>query len=182
MATPLRNTEPTMAAFASAVNQVKDSVVAQTRLVMADLASATGAGTSAPSLGFHNDKSEVTIGSADATDLPTSLKLCNEILDVYQFHMADTLAHKVAGVALASYAHVALLADAITRANDIKAKYNTHRASTTYHYVADSTDSTTSADATDQGSLNTLLTELKADINAHMASGPAAKSVRLVDA
>lgn len=140
------------------------------------------AATTVVAQGAHRDKSETTVTAANATNLATSLTLCNDILGVYQFHMADTLAHKVTGVALASYALVSTLADAITRANDIKSKYETHRASTTYHYTADSTNAIAAADATDQTSLNTLLNELKADLNLHMASGAACGSVRAVDA
>lgn len=142
-----------------------------------DLKAQIGAGAS-----FHLDQCEVTISAANASSLATSLTLVNQILFVYKFHMADTLAHKVTGVALASYASATDLTSAIARANDIKAKYNTHIASTTFHYNADSTNTISSADATDQSSLNTLLNELKTDINAHMASGPAGKSLRLVDA
>lgn len=162
MATVLRNIDPLLAHVCTAHNSLKAQI---------------GAGSS-----FHLDASEKTITAANASDLATSLTLVNQILAVYQFHMADTLAHKVTGVALASYAEATTLATAITRANDIKAKYNVHRASTTYHYTADSTNVTAASDATDQSSLNTLLNELKTDINAHMASAPSAASLRLVDA
>lgn len=142
-----------------------------------DLKLQIGAGAS-----FHLDQSEVTITAANGADLPTCLVLCNQLLGVYKFHMADTLAHKVTGVALASYAEAPDLATAITRANDVKAKYNTHIASTTFHYNADATNSTAAANATDLASLITLLNELKGDFNAHAASGPSGKSLRLVDA
>lgn len=161
MATVVRNTDPLCKAVCDAHNDLKAQV---------------GAGAH-----YHLDASETTVTAADATDLASSLTLVNQILDVYQFHMADTLAHKVAGVALASYAHAADLATAITRANDVKAKFNTHRASTTYHYNADA-GVVAAADATDQASLNTLLNEIKGDLNTHMADAPAAKSLRLVDA
>lgn len=187
MATQIRKYSPEAADLATAANDLKSFMMTQLRLAQADVAtiaadSDVGVTPTFVSLGSHNDRSEVTITSADASDLATSLTLVNEILAVYTFHMADTLAHKTTGVALASTTPATSLATAITRANDIKSKYNTHRASTTYHYVADSTNATSSPDATDQSSLNTLLNELKADINAHMASGPTAKSIRLVDA
>lgn len=142
-----------------------------------DLKAQVGAGAF-----FHLDKSEYVVTAADASSAPTSLTLVNDILRVYQFHMADTLAHKVVGVALASYAEATDLTSAMARANDIKAKYNTHIASTTFHYNADATNAVAAANASDQGTLNTLLNEIKADLNAHMASGPACKSARLVDA
>lgn len=162
MATVVRNTEPMASVVCAALNDLKAQV---------------GAGAH-----FHMDASEVTVTAADAVDLGTSLTLVNQLLDVYQFHMADLLAHKVAGVALASYVHATDLTSAKARANDIQAKYNTHIASTTYHYNADGTNASAAAAATTQGTLNTLLNELKACLNAHMANAPAAKSLRLVDA
>lgn len=161
MATVIRNTDPVLKAVCDAHNDLKAQI---------------GAGAS-----FHMDASEVTVSAANASDLASSLALCNQILDVYKFHMADTLAHKVSGVALASYAYAADLATAQTRANDVKAKLDVHRASTTYHYTTDA-GTIVAANATDQSSLNTLLNEIKGDLNAHMASAPASKSLRLVDA
>lgn len=142
-----------------------------------DLKTQIGAGSN-----FHLDKSEYTVTAANASNLATALTLVNEIVRVYQFHMADTLAHKVTGVALASYAEATDLASAMARANDVKAKYEVHRASTTFHYTADSTNAIVAADASDQSTLNTLLNELKTDLVAHLASGPTGKSLRLVDA
>lgn len=54
-----------------------------------------------------------------------------------------------------------------TLLNEIKADYNTHRASTTYHRAADTTNAVTSADATNLASSLTLANEIKADLNAH---------------
>jgi hypothetical protein len=73
------------------------------------------------------------------------------------------------------------LATAITALNAIKGFYNTHRASTTYHYNADSTNTITSADATDQSSANTLANELKTDFTAHVTSGNVSNVPVLVD-
>ncbi|HEU4615554.1 MAG TPA: hypothetical protein VFS15_25845 [Kofleriaceae bacterium] len=129
---------------------------------------------------FHLDKSERTVTAADAADLATSLVLANDIKAIYEFHLADTLAHKAADAAPA-LTKATDLASAETLANAIKADYNTHRASTTYHYNADATNAVASADATDQASLNTLLNEMKGDLNAHLASGPSAASLRAVD-
>lgn len=187
MATLIRKTAPHVDDMAAAINDLKAFVVAQLRLAIADVAtiagdSDVGVTPTFVALGAHNDRSELVVTAADASSLDTSLVLCNQLLGVYQFHMADTYAHKVAGVALASYVPARTLAAAILRANDMKSKYNTHRASTTYHYTADGTNTISSADATDQTSLNTLLNELKADLNLHMASGAEAKSLRAVSA
>lgn len=162
MATVLRNTHPVVRPFADAHNDLKAQI---------------GAGSH-----FHLDASERTVTAADATDLATSLILVNQILAVYRFHMADTLAHKTTGVALASYVPATDLATAITRANDVKSKYNTHIASTTYHYNADSTNDVASSNATDQDSLNTLVNDIKAQMVAHLADAPAAASIRVVPA
>lgn len=136
-----------------------------------------GAGSS-----FHQDACELAIAAADASSLATSLVLANELMALYLFHLADDLAHKVADPAPA-LTKATDLATAQTLANAIKSDYNTHRASTTYHYTADATNTITSADATDQSSLNTLLNELKADLTAHLAGAPTSgQMVRLVDA
>lgn len=162
MATQIRNTDAMIVPFAAAFNDLKLQI---------------GAGAS-----FHLDKSETVLTAAVASDLATSLVLVNNLLGVYAFHMADTLAHKIAGVALASYAQATDLASAIARANDIKAKYNTHCASTAIHYSADATNTIAAADATDLASVITLLNEMRTDVAAHMQSGPAAKSLRVIGA
>lgn len=143
---------------------------------------------------IHWSTSEVTIRSADATDLASAIVLVNEILAVYQGtvgtypgHVSDLLAHKVADTTnVTSLAKVTtgLLADAQALANDLKAKYNLHRASTTYHQNADSTNAVTSANASGgtATSLITLVNEMKGDINAHLADAVPGDSIRLVAA
>jgi hypothetical protein len=161
MATRWQRTLPQLDKVAAAINDLKAQI---------------GAGSS-----FHLDACETTVGAANASDLATSLVLANQIMDVYRFHLADTLAHKVVDPEPA-LTKATDLTTAQTLANAIKADYNTHRASTTYHYTADATNVIASADATDQSSLNTLLNEIKTDFNLHMASAPAAKSIRMVEA
>jgi hypothetical protein len=132
---------------------------------------------------FHLDKSERTVTAANASSLATSLTLLKEILSVYAFHLADTVAHKVADTTnVVTSPAPTDLTTAITAANELKGDYNAHIASTTFHYNADATNTIAAANASDQSTLNTLLNEIKADFNAHMASGPAAASFRLVDA
>ncbi len=162
MATVIRRTDPVVDTLATAYNALKLQI---------------GAGAL-----FHLDASEQTITAANSSSLATALTLVNQLLAVYQFHMADTLAHKVVGVALASYVPATDLTTAQTRANDIKAKYNTHIASTTYHYSTDAANAIAAADATNQATLDTLLNEIKTDFNLHMASAPSAKSLRVVAA
>jgi hypothetical protein len=132
---------------------------------------------------FHLDKGEYAAASASASDLATSITRTRECAALFKTHFADTLAHKVvdpnAGLAALTVPGVYDLPTAIAAANAIKAAYNLHRASTTFHYNADATNATTSADASDQTSLNTLVNELVADFTAHIASGPAAPSIRV---
>ncbi len=198
MARVVRQTDPSLAEMTVLYNDLKAFVAASMRSVAADMVSiaANSSGFASPALadpGAHNDRSEFVLAADASTTALTSIAAVNEMLKWYKFHMADTLAHKVAGVALTSYVPVSIgdggtqamidaLAVAILRANDIKAKYETHRASTTHHYTADSTNTISASNATDQTSLNTLLVELKADLNLHGASGVSAKSVRAVGA
>lgn len=161
MATRVPNTHP-----------LASLMVAQIKM----LAERTGAGSS-----FHLDPVSSAITAANASDLATSLTLAEQIRGVYNTHLDSDAAHKIKDPKPALTA-ATTLATAITLANAIKSDYNTHRASTTYHYNEDATNVITSADATDQSSLNTLLNELKTDLNAHIASGPTGSLAQLVDA
>lgn len=140
-----------------------------------------------PGAFFHLDAYENPVASANATDLPSSVKLVNEIRAVFNFMMTDTLAHKVVDVTdptVLAAANPASgdggLAAAIALANDIKAKYNVHIASVTYHYNADATNAIAAANATVLADLQTLLNATKTAINAHMASAPTSKSIRVL--
>jgi hypothetical protein len=61
------------------------------------------------------------------------------------------------------------LAGAIVIANLLRAAYTAHAADTGAHLAADATNAIAAPVATDQGTVNTLLTEIKADFNAHVA-------------
>ena len=161
MATILRRVDPLATMLAQGVNDAMRRV---------------GAGSS-----FHLDKCERTITSPNASDLATSLALVNEIWAIYQFHLADTLALKVAGTPPALVVATDL-ATAMTLANGIKSDYNTHCASVVVHYNADATNTIATANATDQTTLNTLLNAMKTAMAAHLNGGPASGSMlRLVD-
>lgn len=168
MATKWRSTEPNLAQIATAINALKAQI---------------GAGSS-----FHLDVADTNVTAANATDLASCITLTNNLIVVYRAHIEDpayieggALSHKVADPAPALVIATDL-ASCITALNAIKADYNAHRASTTYHYNADSTNAVTSSDATDQSSANTLANEIKTDLNAHIASAPAAPSIRMVGA
>jgi hypothetical protein len=114
----------------------------------------------------------VTISSANATDLATSLTLVNELKTDLNVHFADAIAHNTAVSAAVTTAAATDLATAITLANALKAAYNTHLAAANVHFTNDGTNAIAAVNATDQTSLNTLLNEFKTDLNAHMASAP----------
>jgi hypothetical protein len=160
MATVLRNTDPMASVVADVCNKLKAQV---------------GAGSA-----VHLDKSEVTVTAADASSLATSLVLVNQLRAVYEFHKADTLAHKTADTATLSAPVATDLTSAITLANELKGDYNVHRASTSWHYNADGTNIVAASNASDQGTLNTLLNDIKAQFNAHFADGSSCPSIRLI--
>jgi hypothetical protein len=54
-----------------------------------------------------------------------------------------------------------------TLLNEIKADYNAHRVSTTFHSNADTVNAVTSADSSSEATAITLSNEIKADYNAH---------------
>lgn len=167
MATVLRKTDPMAQHLADAVNSLKAQI---------------GAGSD-----FHLDAYENTVTTANATDLPTSVALVNQMRAIWNGHVVDTLAHKAAdstdetAVAAANpNAGDGGLAGAIALANDLETKLNLHVVSTTYHYAADTVIAT--AAATDLASLETLANALKTKFGTHLASAPSGHSIRVVGA
>ena len=161
MATVLRRTDPLMSVIVTAHNDLKAQI---------------GAGSH-----YHLDAYETPVSAANGDGtLATALTLVNQIMAIYLAHIGDTLAHKVAQTPPA-LVKATDLASAITLANAMKADFNTNDGSTTYHYTADTGDEATT-NASDQGTLDTLLNAFKVTLNAHMANAPSAKSLRLVDA
>jgi hypothetical protein len=121
---------------------------------------------------------------ANATTLATSIALANEIKAVYNTHVRDKSAHSSVFTAAITTADALDLATGITLANAIKTSFNTggHINTASVHFNADATNAIAAANATDQSSLNTLLNELKTDINAHIANGLAGDHIEFVDA
>jgi hypothetical protein len=144
----------------------------------ADITQKTSGGDFAPVVA--ND----TIGSANATDLATSLTLVNEIKSVSGRHFQDPRAHNTAVTTPTTLADATDLTTAVALGNDIKAIYNTggHVNASNVHFNNDSTNTIAAANATDQSTLNTLLNELKTDINAHIISAPTGSMIQLVPA
>lgn len=122
----------------------------------------------------HTDRDERTVAVANASSLDTSLALCKALLTVYAAHAPDALHHHTGDEtnAVASVpADVIDLPSAITAANELKAAFNAHRVENNTHWTDDTTNVVSSPDATDQTSVNTLLNELKTDLNAHLGAG-----------
>lgn len=121
---------------------------------------------------------------ANASSLATSIALVNEIKAVCNVHFRDKSAHSSVFTALITTPDAIDLATGITLGNAIKAAYNTggHINTASIHFNADATNTISAANATDQTSLNTLLNELKTDINAHIANGLAGDHLEFVDA
>lgn len=164
MATLLRNPSANERAIAHAFNQVRHL-----------------AGSSS----VHADAAELSVTVADCTsgDLDSMIALAKNLHDVYSTHIADTLAHAAAdstnaiGVTKAS---IVSQATAITFANALKAAYNAHRSQSGVHHADDSGNATTATNASNASTLATLLNEMKADINAHLATALAGSSLRVV--
>jgi hypothetical protein len=135
------------------------------------------------------------VATADATDLVTLVALLNGIQTAYAAHLADATAHTAADTtntcplaALTAASHKAVdatnhnptplasnsLADMITTAKSLKAKYNAHDAdSSSFHQAAGTAAQTSAADATTLATLITLINEIKTDLTAHMADATA---------
>ena len=124
--------------------------------------------------------------SATPTDLPSSITAVNELQTIFLRHGVDVLAHKVADSAeVATIAAVPVAVDqgtVDTLANALKAAWNTHIASTTYHPNADSTNAIGAANATNLSTGITLITALQAAFINHIESGNASPLIKTVPA
>lgn len=122
----------------------------------------------------------LAVTAANASSASTSLTLCNNLIGVLRQHAADSVAHKLADpTALPALNAAQDLTSAQTAANALKVWVTAHFPSTTYHAAADPA-TIAAANATDQTSLNTLLNELKTDVNAHILLALAGNSFELI--
>lgn len=127
----------------------------------------------------------VRISSANSSSEATAVTLVNELKAKLNQHLADDIAHDTAVSAQVTTADAVTgdsLVTAIALANALKAAYNTHLSAANVHFTNDATNTIAAANATDQTSLNTLLNEMKTDVNAHFASAPAGTWIRIVSA
>ncbi len=117
------------------------------------------------------------VTTADASTLGTSKTLAKALAVALTAHGADTDMHASADtIACAAWASTpaepADLTEVQNMANELKADFNTHIASATYHRAAGSAYSAVLAtisttDATNQGTANTLLNAIKVALNLH---------------
>lgn len=146
-----------------------------------------GAGTfaAAPASGaVHYDQAEYAVTAANASSLATSRALLKALLVATATHGEDVLAHNTVddmGEDLRTLEEAALTGTGglCDYGNNLKAALNTHFTASGVHPTDDVVRTISSPDATDQSSLNTLLNEIKADLNAHMADGFAVPSWRV---
>jgi hypothetical protein len=125
---------------------------------------------------------DAVIATANASNEATLVALCKDIRVMIITHGKDSVGHKVADTVIqaAVATEPSATASCITFLNAAKAAWAVHIASTTYHYNADATNTIAAADATDEASAITLATEMKTDVNAHLANGLAGYSIRMV--
>lgn len=124
----------------------------------------------------------VTISSANATDLATSLTLVNELKEDINKHLVDAGSHNTAVSAAVTTATATDEATSVALVNALKAAYNTHLSAAGVHYNNDGTNTVINANATDTTTVLVLANELKADFNAHVTSAPTGAYIQLINA
>lgn len=141
--------------------------------------------SSVPSGDYRNPSSSaLSVSAASATDLATSIALTNDIFHVLKAHCLDDVAHLVADTAVFSvldgYSNATDLTSVQVVLNACKAQYNLHIVKTTCHLHADSSNSVSASNATDQSSANTLANQFKTNLNAHSGSAPAVGFIKVL--
>jgi hypothetical protein len=178
MAYRVRNTAETIAAAAVAANNLRQTE-AVASFFHADTTQKTTGHFSAPVV------TDDLVTSANSSSEATAVALVNEMKAVVNRHFADDYAHNTAVSAAVTTADAIVgdsLVTAIALANALKAAYNTHLSASNVHFNNDGTNTVAAANATDQTSINTLLNEMKGDINAHIVSAPLGAMIRVVPA
>lgn len=120
----------------------------------------------------------VVVSAANATSLPTSITLSNQLFGILNQHMSDGEAHlKSDGVNLQTLdGYQTQLASNLSTVevllNALKVIYNKHLTQAGVHQNNDTTNTVSTANATDQTTANALANALKTALNAHMGSAP----------
>jgi hypothetical protein len=112
-----------------------------------------------------------SIKSANSSSLATSITLANELKAAINLHLASTGhqgVHMAASAETIAAADSSSLATGITLATEMKSDFNTHLTESGVHMLNDSTNSVTAPHAiTLQAELDTLLNDIKTQVNAH---------------
>lgn len=136
----------------------------------------------------HLEEVPVVTLVGTAADLPAALIKVNSFVSTYATHIASAASATSAGAHLTADATNVVsaptatdLASANTRANDLKAKFNAHVASTTFHKVADA-GVISASDATNLATLQTLLLDIATKMDAHFARCTGGSFINVVPA
>lgn len=123
----------------------------------------------------------LTVSAANGTDLPSTITLANQIRQVLNQHMADSVAHVNADTTNPVVAAVAVdLPSVETLLNACKTSFNAHLAQANVHVFNDGANTVATANASDLPTSEALANALKTAINAHMAAAPVGESVTIV--
>lgn len=117
--------------LAAALNDLKAYTVSSVRTLKADIAGVAAVGTSTPAPGFHDDQSEKISLAANATDLPTTIALANDLKTKFNLHRVVVACHSggADSTNVVASANATDLATSITLVNEIKTRVNAHMAS-----------------------------------------------------
>lgn len=134
----------------------------------------------------HADADERLVTIANATDTASAITLLKGLLVTYAAHRVDTIHHSNAdttNTVASSVADVVDLASANTAANQLRTAMNAHRSQAGVHFTDDAGNAVSSPIATSEGTLVTLVNEMKADMNGHFAAATvgAVDSWRVID-
>ena len=155
-------------------------------------------GTGGSQVHLAADSTDSIAATHPATDRTTCVALANDLRAKFIAHEANVVAHTIADgtdtvTAVVCVGHCHKVDDAvdvltatnpatdlttgIALANDLRSKYNTHIASTTYHVAADATNPVTVAVAAEYTTAVVLALDINAQINAHFASAMATNPI-----
>lgn len=122
------------------------------------------------------------VTAADSSDLPTAIVLVNQERVILNQHFADEVSHDTAVSAAVTDPDAFDQTSAEVLANAIKAAYNTHRTEANVHFNPDAANVVAAADASDLATLQTLVDEIKADLNAHITGALAGNGITQINA
>ena len=122
-----------------------------------------------------------TFAFPPATDLPSLLRLTNELAGRHGMHMRDGYAHLAPdGVNGLANGAPATLPAAVTFLNDAKAKWNAHLVQAGVHVAVDP-NRITAPDASDLQTAIDLANTYRAVFGAHIRGAPPGSSIQLVE-